>query len=351
MGGARPWLLVVAAALFGLAACAPSAGPPAANPPPASAPAGTTGAAPAPPATEVAVETISLGYPAPSLSWLPAMIAERKGFYADERLSPQFIQMVPTNIVAGLLAGELDFSLELTSSAQATVQQGAPLRNLMAIAVKPQHRLMVQADVRTFADLRGRTVAINQRLDFTDWETRVVLERNGLQPDDVNLLAIPSSGARLAGLDSGQIAGAIMASPFDLQAEAHGYHELGRISRELDIVWIGLSAPQRTIQQRPDTVVRTLRATIRGLEYTRANRDEAIRGLQDWLNMEPEVAAASYDLGLETWSADGTASDEAWRNTLEISRLAAPLPNDVTLAQYVDKAPLEEARRSLAARR
>jgi ABC-type nitrate/sulfonate/bicarbonate transport system substrate-binding protein len=231
------------------------------------------------------------------------------------------------------------------------VQQDAPIRGVMALAVRPQHRLMVRPDVQSFADLRGKVVAINSRNDLTDWEARLLLQRNGLAPDDVSLQPIPSSPTRLAGLDSGQFAATIMASPFDLQAEAQGFHELGQISRDIEIAWMGLSASLRTLSERRDVVRRVLRASVRGLAYTRSQRDEVLRIMEEALSMEPPVAAASYALGLDTWSEDGTASDEAWRNTLEIARMAGPIPADVTRDRYVDLGPLDDARRSLPAGR
>jgi ABC-type nitrate/sulfonate/bicarbonate transport system substrate-binding protein len=342
-------LVALAAVLLAVACQPPAAAPPRASSAPvpsgagpAPAPAQPAAATPEPPA-----ETITLAYPSASISWLAVLVADRQGFFAEERLTPQFIQMAPAANVLAVLAGDVDYALGLTSVAQAAVQQDAPIRGIMALAVRPQHRLMVRPEVRTFADLRGKVIAINTRNDITDWEARVILQRNGIPLDDVSLQPIPSSPARLAGLDTGQFAATIMASPFDLQAEAQGYGELGRISRDIEIAWMGLAAAQRTIAERRDTVRRTLRASLRGIEYTRTHRDDVLRIVQDALDMEPPIAAASYALGLDTWSEDGTASEEAWRNTLEIARMAGPVPPNVPFEQYVDKTILEEARQSL----
>lgn len=353
--GARSWILALVWATACAPAAAPAAAPKTAAEPPRAAPTGPSAAVTAPGVAASAVperlDAITLGYPAPSLSWFPAFLADRKGFFAAEGLAPTFVQMVPTNLVAGLLSGDVDFSLDMTSPGQAAVQQGAPLRSLMAFAVRPQHRLMVRSEIGSFGDLRGQVVGINQHLDFTDWETRVVLQRNGVQPDEVSLVPIPSSPSRLAGLDAAQLAGAILATPFDLKAEAAGHHELGRISREIDVAWIGLAAAQRTIDTRRDLVVRTIRAGLRGLAYARANRDESVQILQDWLSLEPDVAAASYALGLDTWSTDGTASDAAWLAMTDIARLAAPVPENLKVDDFVAKGPLDEARRQLGAAR
>jgi NitT/TauT family transport system substrate-binding protein len=351
--GAPRWgaPLAVLALVIGLAAaCAPAA-PPASPPaaPPAAAVAPASGSAPAAtPAVEPA--TITFAYPALSLSWFPAYLADRKGFYADEQLTLETVQMVPTNAVAALLAGDAQFGVDLGAPAQATVQQGAPLRILMALTARPQHRLMVQPEIQQLADLRDKTLGVNQRGDLTDWEARVVLRRASVPPDEVNIIAIPSSPSRLAALASGQLAGAIMGSPFDLQAQAQGQHELGQISREIDLPFVGLATSQRLLAERPGLVQRTLRATLRGLEYTRAHPDEAQTILQKWLSVEPSVAAASFALGLETWAVDGTATDDAWLNLLEISRLAGPVPDGVTVDQFVAKGPLADARRQLSAR-
>jgi NitT/TauT family transport system substrate-binding protein len=275
------------------------------------------------------------------MSWFPLWLADRKGFYADEGLNMQFVQMTPTNAVAGMLAGEVDYSFGLSAVGAAVAQHAAPLRVVIAILVRPQHRFMVRPEIRTHADLIGKTVAINQHLDLTDWETRVVLQRNGVAPESVTLLPLPSSPSRLAGLDSGQIAGAILASPFDLRAEAQGHHELGRLSREIEIAQGGLATTLRTIEERPEMVRRVIRASLRGLEYVRTHRDESVAAVQEWLEVEPAVAAAALDLGLDTWSEDGTATDEAWLNVYEVGRLASPQTSTVGVDQFVDKRLLE----------
>jgi ABC-type nitrate/sulfonate/bicarbonate transport system substrate-binding protein len=351
VASARGALLAgTSAGLLVVAACTPTPAAPRAAPAAPSAPAATTPSAPVT-APAPAEESVSFAYPSPSISWLPLLIAERQGFFAEERLIPRPVQMTPATNVVAVLAGDIDFGLGLTSVAQAAVQQDAPIRGIMALAVRPQHRLMVRPEIASFADLRGKVVAINSHSDITDWEVRVILQRNGIPLEDVSIQAIPSSPSRLAGLDAGQLAAAIMASPFDLQSEALGHRELGRISREIEIAWMGVSASQRTLAERRELTRRTLRAILRGLEYTRTQRDAVLRLMPEALEMEPAAAASAYALGLDTWSEDGTASDEAWRNTLEIARLAGPVPADVPIERYVERAVLEEARQSLPATR
>jgi NitT/TauT family transport system substrate-binding protein len=293
------------------------------------------------------LETVTIAYPSLSMSWFPLWLADQKGIFIDEGVNAEFVQMTPTNAVAGLLTGQVDYSVALSGAAMAVAQHAAPLRVVVAILIRPQHLFMVRPEIRAYADLAGKTIAINQHLDITDWETRVVLQRNGVSPDAVTLLPVPSSPSRLAGLDSGQIAGTPLASPFDLRAEAQGHHELGRISREVELVQGGLATTVRVMAERPDLVVRVLRATLRGLEYTRTHRAEALAAVQEWLEVDAADAAAAYELGLDTWSEDGTASDEAWQNIYEVSRLASPLPTTVGIDQFVDKRFLETAWRQL----
>lgn len=194
------------------------------------------------------IEAIRVEYPAPSLSWLPVKMAETTGLFVAEGLEATFVQTTSTNLIAGLLSRELDYSVDLTAVAQAAMPQEVPLRLLMAVSVRPQHCLMARSEIPTITDLSGRVVGINQHRDFTEWETRVVLKRDGVPSDEVRFLAIPTSPARLAGLDIEQLAAAIMAAPLDLEAEVRGHHKLDRISRESDITWIGLATQMRFIQ-------------------------------------------------------------------------------------------------------
>jgi ABC-type nitrate/sulfonate/bicarbonate transport system substrate-binding protein len=57
-----------------------------------------------------------IGVPSPSVSYFPAIVAWKKGFFAQEGIQAEFIVMRPSIIPAALTNGEIHFSTALMLS-------------------------------------------------------------------------------------------------------------------------------------------------------------------------------------------------------------------------------------------
>jgi NitT/TauT family transport system substrate-binding protein len=355
-------LLAVASVMLGtiVLACGPSAAPaspaaPAAAPKPpagaapttassAPAPAPAAVASPAPPAPE---RTVRIGIPSKAISWFAGRVAQEKGYYQQENLDTQWIQSNSTAYVAGLLSGELHFITDTSAAARLAVLHDTPLRFVMAMSVKPQQRFMVQPHVRSFDDLNGQTVAITAPGDFIDWVARALFRRNNADVSRVTWMTVTGSPERLLTVQTGQVAGAVLGIPYDLEAGRSGLVQLGDLAGQVDISFVGLNTTEEFLRQERDVVRRMIRATLRGLNHARANRDESIQLLVSDYNLSLEDATAVYEMGLRTWSEDGTATSAAWDATLDVARLTVQLPPDASVMRFVDMSVLEEARRNL----
>jgi NitT/TauT family transport system substrate-binding protein len=249
--------------------------------------------------------------------------------------------------MAGLLSGELSFITDTSAAARFAALHDAPLRFVMAMSVKPQQRFMVQPQIRSFDDLSGQAVAITAPGDFIDWVARALFRRNNADPTNVSWLSVTGGPERLMTAQTGQVAGAILGIPLDLEAQRAGLVQLGDLAGQVDIAFVGLVTTEDFLRQERDVVRRMIRATLRGLNYVRANRDESIQLLVSDYNLSPEDAGFVYEMGLRTWSEDGTASNLAWDNMLDVARLTVDLPSDASILRYVDMSVLEEAQRSL----
>src|SRR5882724_12171235 len=115
-----------------------------------------------------AAELITLRYgqnaaSAGSLSSLPLTIAERKGFFVREGLH---LEVVPVpggtdRIVAALDKGEIDAGKNATPYLIQAVLKGSDAVAIMSQTSNPIYSLIVRPDIKTFADLRGRTLGLS----------------------------------------------------------------------------------------------------------------------------------------------------------------------------------------------
>ena len=69
-----------------------------------------------------------------------------------------------------------------------------------------------------------------------------------------------------------------------------------------------------------------------------------------WMRIDKEMAAASYDSSVKTYSEDLSLPEDGLRLLIDEAKRAAKLDRDVPLDQLVDFSLLKEAQRELGIR-
>jgi NitT/TauT family transport system substrate-binding protein len=345
--------LVLGAALAACSAPGPSATAPAAKAPAPAAPAAPSapGAAPAaaPTAAPAPVE-IKIVNPATSVTWLPAKIAEQRGYFREEGIEVSFPRANATVAMAGLAAREIDFATDTGSVIRAAAVQDLPVAVLVAFTERPGHTLNVRPEVRAVGDLRDKAIAIPQGQAIGTTLTRRLLVGVGLQPDrDVHLVALGDDAARWAALDQNIVQGSMFPPPINVKAESAGFPILVKSADYVPSFIVGLGANKTLVAERPDVVRRALRAAVRGLRAIPEDRMAAVQVIQDWVELSPTEAARVYDLSLDTYSLNGILTDTMLQDNVAMLREDGSFPDDrpVALGQVSDMAPLRAVLREL----
>src|SRR5688572_23105885 len=174
----RVAVLLVAA--FVGAACAAPASPPAAKPAPAApsgqapapptggsaaAPAGSGTASPAPPA---APETLTYGYTSLGANQWGLFVAEARGYLTEHKIALDATSMgSAAGGVQALASGSIDVTNSNPDPLVRAVASGADLVFLAGTQNPPIYSIYAQRDVRSVADLRGKTIIVGGPKDVT----------------------------------------------------------------------------------------------------------------------------------------------------------------------------------------
>ena len=174
---------------------------------------------------------------------------------SGEMFLPRMFQGFP-EIKEALISNKVQAAFIVAPLAIALVAQGVPIK-VVYLGHRYGSALVVQKNgpVKTFADLKGRTVAIPSR--FSD--ERLILFRAmkvwGMKPGDIKMveMAPPDVSGALA---AGAIDGFVMGEPFPSQAEMAGY---GRVLFQARKYWPDymsciLVVRQDLIDKRPEAV-------------------------------------------------------------------------------------------------
>jgi NitT/TauT family transport system substrate-binding protein len=341
MGWGRAWLPPLLGVL--LACSAPASPAPPKPAVPAALPTAAPAAAVAPPTPVPA----HFAYPNLSLSFLPLIVAREQGYYAEEGLEAELVEMRANVGQAALVSGEVDYTAALGSNVKMALQ-GAPVKVVFVHAPAPVMALVAQPQIRAPAELRGKTLGVGVPGATIDQVARLVVKHYGLDPQtDVQVISVGDGAVQYQALQLGQVDSVLMSLPFPIAARREGFTILANAADILKFPTTGLGTLQSTLDTRRDEVRRMARSQIRALQFIRAQPEETIREIGDFFGMDAETARASYEFILPSFSASGTVDRDAMEALLALEREEATASGPFTYEQVADGGPAEQAAREL----
>jgi NitT/TauT family transport system substrate-binding protein len=281
-------------------------------------------------------EVITIGISTPGLYEIPTEIAQRKGFYKDEGLDVRKVVVRTGLHVAALLAGELDYSTVSGLIGRATMQ-GLPVKGVMGWFDRPLHILVARAGNKTIADLRGKRIAVSTVGSAPHIIVREALTQAGINPDkEVATLAVGGSSDRLTAL----VSGAVDATALDLaymdKAEKLGLVPLLYLGDVVNLRLGGFGVSMDKIQKNPRQIVRTIRATLKGVRFLKNNEFESLAIMRDYLHVSAPVAEKIHEFSLRSLNADGLVSASTLDAEIRLAKEQLKIPDDITGDKLMD---------------
>jgi ABC-type nitrate/sulfonate/bicarbonate transport system substrate-binding protein len=195
-----------------------------------------------------------------------------------------------TQNIQALLANELQFA-----NVSGTLPVLAAFRGADVTIIATSYNLMpysfvVNKDIRSPADLKGKSLAVSRLGGITELAARLSLDKLGLGPNDMTLLQGGPDAQRLMALRSGQIAATVFAPPVLFEVAAQGLRVLA------DLATLGIKYPASVIiarrsflaQNRPQ-IKRFLMAFIEGINVYKKQREFAIRVTRKYTKINDEI--------------------------------------------------------------
>ena len=263
-------------------------------------------------------------YPAVDVQYLPASLAQARGFFREEGLNVELIVMRGGTLgVQAAVGGNVDFVMQFGSVFPA-IWGGADLKILAQMTNALFFSLIVRPEIQKIADLKGKKIGVTIGA-ATFAAVRELLKLNGIDPDKgVEYVNIPGSGAKVAALEKGLIAATLIAPPGELKSIQAGYRRLvffGNVLPEMSFT--GLVATNRYIRENPKTVERMIRAIVRGTYLARDDSVAATGAMQSHMQMTPDEARETYRLIQKSFNPNLTEAGVRTTAELVASSLGA----------------------------
>ncbi|MBC2380990.1 ABC transporter substrate-binding protein [Pseudomonas sp. WS 5106] len=292
----------------------------------------------------------------------PALIADKEGFYREEGLNVDLKALGDGPVIQqALAAGELDVAYVGTPPVYQWFSRGLQSR-ILAKVNYGQAAVIVDAKspINSLEALKGKKLAGVKKGSGMDVLLRgyVLKEKAGLNPDkDLDIIDMPP-GNMNAALERGIVDAAFSWEPFVSQSLLRGSSRvLLDVNKALpNYPWYVVIALPKTLQERPDDVVKLLRAHRKAIAFLNENPDESNRIIAEVFKLEavqgvdgktitPEaiVAQARTRLG---WSANLEASDIQFiQRLMNYSYDLGFIDKTLKTEQIVDTSYLEKASR------
>jgi ABC-type nitrate/sulfonate/bicarbonate transport system substrate-binding protein len=259
----------------------------------------------------------------PGVQNLPMFVAQAKGLYAKRGLDVE-IKFTPNSdeLRGGLAEGRYQIAHSAVDNAFALKDKANVDIAVVAGGDNSFNRLVVQPEINSIADLKGKTVAVDAVNTAYAFQLYKMLEQKGIRRGDYEVKSVGGTGLRLdAMLKEKTYAAAILNPPFSIRGQKAGL-------KSLDTTANALGAYQGTSvfvlrswgAANSDTLVKYIQSNIEGLRWmlNPANKAEAVKIVADRLKLPEDIAGQAFDETLKGFDADATINMDGVKNVLKL---------------------------------
>ncbi len=212
--------------------------------------------------------------------WVAWYVAEQKGYFKKYGAKVELVWFPNyTDSIQALSAGKLDANSQTWSDSMAPLAAGVPLKLILVNDNSAGNdALMVKPAIKSFADLKGKTIALEQ-FSISHFVLVTALARNGMTPADVKVVNLTAGDAAAAFL-SGRVDAAVVWNPWVNQIQLSGKGHALFTSRDMPgLIPDALVAQQKAINdkvKRKD-FIGMIKAWFDAVKFIEAHPEEAAK--------------------------------------------------------------------------
>ncbi|HEY4340658.1 MAG TPA: ABC transporter substrate-binding protein [Steroidobacteraceae bacterium] len=221
--------------------------------------------------------------------WVAWYVAQDQGYFRKYGADVKLVWFANySDSISALSSGQLDANSQTWSDTLGPLAKGLPLK---AVLVNDNSAgndaLLVGPKIKTFADLRHHTVALEQ-YSVSHFVLYTALARNGLSPTDVTVVNL-SAGDAAAAFMSGRVDAAVVWNPWISQIQKSGKGvPLFSSAQMPGLIPDLLVAQERSLQSKRKDFIGMVRAWFDTEAFIRAQPDRAVAIMSRIVSMSPE---------------------------------------------------------------
>jgi ABC-type nitrate/sulfonate/bicarbonate transport system substrate-binding protein len=227
----------------------------------------------------------------------PLWVGQEANLFSKHGVNVDLKYLAATTAVQAMVAGAEEIGLVGNQGIDAKLE-GADLIYVASSLPAFVFQVYARPEINTLADLKGKVAAVTQPAASTDYAMRIVLKRNGLEPDrDVKILYAQDMNAVFTNVNMGHAAAGIMSAPTSLKARAAGLKSILNVTElRIPFLFTAVLSSPRVVREKNEAVSRFLRGYIEAMALVRKNKETTIRSMGKFLKTtDRDVLESVYD--------------------------------------------------------
>jgi len=280
---------------------------------------------------QAAPDKIVFSIPSRSIAAIDLYVAKERGFFRDEGLDVDIVQIRGNVAIAAALSGQVQASNGIGTVIRALERSDIPLKVLTVSLKRNLFWLVSRKEITSIAQLKNKKLGTTTFGGSQHTAATRLIRKAGLDPDkDLTVVVGGDVPAQLQSLISGVIDAAALSPPTVILArDKYHMNVLGSAVEDLFNLQNGTAVTDKLLRENKPLLKRILRARAKANRYFLENERGTSEVLAKFQNVDFEVARESYRLAKPAFTADGIASakeiDEFLKADAELLKLKEPV--------------------------
>lgn len=286
------------------------------------------------------IDHFKVGYASISGNRISLWAAQETGVFARQGIQAELIFIASSSQgIPALISGEVALFSGSPETAALAAVRGIELV-IIASNEPTQYKLIVQPYIKTVSELKGKKIGIDRIGGSSYYATRRMLEKLGLNPEDVEFMQVAGGGSQRAAAFRSGILSAVVSTIERFERAKISYHVLAD-AMEMGIKIIGSSfiTTRSFREQNRDAVQRFIRGLVEAGHWVKnpKNREGVLRIYSRYLRIDDaSVLELNYRLYVDPLPLFPYTNIEDLRANLADLAESNPKLRDLSLSEFVD---------------
>jgi ABC-type nitrate/sulfonate/bicarbonate transport system substrate-binding protein len=297
-------------------------------------------------------EKVVFSIPSRSIAAVDLYIAKERGFFREEGLDVDIVQIRGNVAIAAALSGQVQATNGIGTVIRALERSDVPLKILTVSLKRNLFWLVARPGITSIAQLKGKILGTTTFGGSQHTAATRLIRKGGVDPDkELTVVVGGDAPAQLQSLISGAIDVAALSPPTVILArDKFHMNILGSAMEDLANLQNGTAVTEKLLRENRGLLKRILRARAKANRYFWENESGTSEVLAKFQNVDAAVARESYRLAKAAFTADGIPSAKEIEEFLKADAELLKLREAVSPAKIFDFSLQREVNQELGIR-